>query len=130
MTAHRRFASRLRQFALALVLLALLAACGGSDTGADTNSSSAENPPPANTVDVKDMRFSPAAITIKAGETVTWRFDDSGRPHNVTGDQDAAAIIKSPIIKKGDYSATFTKPGIYHYTCTLHAQMTGTVTVE
>ena len=130
MTAHRRFVSKLRHIALALLVLVLLAACGGSDSGADASSSSAENPVPANTVDVKDMRFSPSAITIKAGETVTWRFDDSGRPHNVTGDQAAESIIKSPIIKKGEYSATFTKPGVYHYTCTLHVQMTGTVTVE
>ena len=113
-----------------MLLLVLLAACGGSDSGSDASSPSAETPPPANAVDVKDMRFSPSAITVKVGDTVTWRFDDNGRPHNVTGDQDAAAIIKSPIIKKGDYSVTFTKPGVYHYTCTLHAQMTGTVTVE
>ncbi|MFE3545472.1 cupredoxin family copper-binding protein [Nocardia sp. NPDC059177] len=85
--------------------------------------------PTALTVDVSDMSFSPADATIKVGETVTWEFDDKA-PHNVQGIGDKAMGINSPIIKKGEWSYTFTQPGTYRYLCTLHPDMRGTITVE
>ncbi|MVU78877.1 copper-binding protein [Nocardia sp. ET3-3] len=85
--------------------------------------------PAAVTVEVKDMKFSPADITVKAGDTVTWKFDDRA-PHNVQGVGDIAMALNSPIIHKGQWSYTFTTPGTYRYICTLHAEMKGTVTVQ
>ncbi|WP_051178014.1 cupredoxin domain-containing protein [Nocardia concava] len=81
------------------------------------------------TVEVKDMKFSPADITVKAGDTVTWKFDDRA-PHAVQGIGDTALGINSPIIHKGEWSHTFTTPGTYRYLCPLHPDMKGTVTVQ
>ncbi|MFE3799493.1 cupredoxin domain-containing protein [Nocardia tengchongensis] len=85
--------------------------------------------PAAVTVNVTDMKFSPADITIKAGDTVTWKFDDKA-PHAVQGIGDVALGINSPIIRKGEWSHTFTSPGTYRYLCPLHPDMKGTVTVQ
>ncbi|MGW4770073.1 cupredoxin domain-containing protein [Nocardia sp. NPDC004278] len=81
------------------------------------------------TVDVADMKFSPADVTVKVGETVTWKFKDSV-PHTVQGIGDKAMGINSPIFDRGQWSYTFTAPGTYRYLCSLHPQMRGTVTVE
>ncbi|MEC3913216.1 cupredoxin domain-containing protein [Nocardia sp. CDC160] len=104
-----------------------------STTAAATSSAAATPTTPAPaaaaTVEVKDMKFSPADITIKAGDTVTWKFDDRA-PHAVQGIGDVALGINSPIIHKGEWSHTFTTPGVYRYLCPLHPEMKGTVTVQ
>lgn len=81
------------------------------------------------TVTVDDMKFSPSALTVKAGDTVTWKFEDKV-PHSVQGIGDTAMGINSPIFNKGEWSHTFTVPGTYRYLCPLHPDMKGTVTVE
>ncbi|MFF0609257.1 cupredoxin family copper-binding protein [Nocardia tengchongensis] len=131
----------------ALLLVAVVAgalAAGGcsSDTSkpaaTSTPAATASSPaatsagpaaPAAVTVNVTDMKFSPADITIKAGDTVTWKFDDKA-PHAVQGIGDVALGINSPIIRKGEWSHTFTSPGTYRYLCPLHPDMKGTVTVQ
>ncbi|MFI1915137.1 plastocyanin/azurin family copper-binding protein [Nocardia sp. NPDC020380] len=105
----------------------------GSTTAAASTSAGATSSAPAVaaavTVEVKDMAFSPADITIKAGDTVTWKFDDRF-PHAVQGIGDSALGINSPIIHKGEWSHQFTTPGTYRYLCPLHPEMKGTVTVK
>ncbi|MFB7721590.1 cupredoxin family copper-binding protein [Nocardia sp. NPDC056100] len=119
---------------------ALIASGCGSDspksatatTTVATSSAAAPSGPrqPADvTVNVADMKFSPAALTVKAGDKVTWKFDDKA-PHAVQGIGDIALGINSPIIRKGEWSFTFTTPGTYRYLCPLHPDMKGTVTVE
>ncbi|MDG3014834.1 plastocyanin/azurin family copper-binding protein [Speluncibacter jeojiensis] len=84
---------------------------------------------PPNTVLVRDMQFTPAHLTVKAGQTVTWKFDDQGIPHDVTGTGQAAGILKSSTIANGTFSYVFKDPGTYDYMCSLHPQMTASVTV-
>lgn len=36
----------------------------------------------------------------------------------------------SPKLKRGTWERTFEQPGTYHYICTLHPNMTGTVIVR
>ncbi|ONM48266.1 plastocyanin/azurin family copper-binding protein [Nocardia donostiensis] len=123
-----------------LVLVAALLSGCGSDSDAPapaTTSTSAGAPAPAPadssartvTVDVSDMSFAPADITISAGDTVTWKFDDRF-PHGVQGIGDKAMAINSPLFEQGEWSHTFTHPGTYRYLCPLHPDMRGTVTVE
>ncbi len=81
------------------------------------------------TVEVSDMKYSPAQATVKVGQTVTWKFSDKA-PHNVQGIGDKAMGINSPIIDKGEWSYTFTQPGTYRYLCSLHPEMRGQITVE
>ena len=66
-------------------------------------------------------------VTIKVGETVTWRFDGTTLAHNVTSTSTnwtSARRRDSP----GAY--TFATPGTYAFVCKVHADtMVGTVTV-
>lgn len=104
-----------------------------SSTTAAAASSSAETSGPRQpakvTVAVDDMKFTPAALTVKAGDTVTWKFADKA-PHAVQGIGDVALGLNSPILRTGEWSYTFTSPGTYRYLCPLHPEMKGTVTVE
>ncbi|MBU3061550.1 cupredoxin domain-containing protein [Nocardia sp. NEAU-G5] len=121
-----------------VALLAALAVSGcgsGAQTSAPSPASSgaatsaATAPMAAATVEVKDMKFSPDAITVTSGGTVTWKFEDR-YPHAVQGIGDSAMGIDSPIFNQGEWSHTFTVPGTYRYMCPLHPDMHGTVTVQ
>jgi plastocyanin len=49
----------------------------------NNNSTNSTTPTATDKVDIKDMAFSPADITVKAGTTVTWTNNDS-ITHDVT----------------------------------------------
>jgi plastocyanin len=85
-------------------------------------------PPPVSegpTVTIRDMQFTPNHVTIEAGDTVTWVWDDGDMPHDVSGDG-----FRSEVQSEGTYSHTFDEPGDFPYACNLHSGMTGTVSVE
>ena len=72
-----------------------------------------------------DNRFTPAAIQVPAGTTVTWRFEDGFVPHDVNGDGFASGEPR----RRGSFTHTFDRPGTYPYRCTLHDGMDGRVVV-
>jgi plastocyanin len=77
------------------------------------------------TVAVSNDTFNPGAVTINAGEAVTWDFKESS--HNVKGDGWAG----NNSFGTGTYSRTFDAPGTYSYVCEAHpGDMKGTVTVN
>ena len=78
-------------------------------------------------VEVKDFKFTPGTITIKKGQKVTWKFDDSAQ-HNVTADDKKFA--SKDLANGQTYSETFNTVGSYSYVCTIHQYMRGTVTVK
>jgi plastocyanin len=80
----------------------------------------------ANTVLVEHMDYKPGSVTVPAGATVTWTFDDGAIPHDVVFDD---VDIASEQITDGTFHHTFTEPGTYTYHCSLHPNMTGTVEV-
>jgi plastocyanin len=100
-----------------------LAACsagsgGGTAPGGDSTGGGA-------VITIKDFGYGPP-VTVAPGATVTVRQEDSVR-HDVS-----ASEFKTDLLGKGE-SATFTaptRPGRYEYTCTLHAQMHGTLIVQ
>lgn len=123
----------------ALALLALsLTGCGLGGP--------AHSPPAANVAGVVDMGFSsftPASITVHAGDTVEWR-NKSLITHSVTDDPyraeasgDAALPAGAEAFDSGDIPAgqiflrKFTTPGTYRYFCTHHESdgMIGTIVV-
>jgi plastocyanin len=94
------------------------------------------------------LRFDPAHVTIKSGQTITWK-NESQMPHTATGNPSQNPVVKShpeyvqlpagaepwgsQMLQPGDsYSHTFTTPGEYRYICIPHvlSGMRGTVTVE
>jgi plastocyanin len=79
------------------------------------------------TIHVKDFMFAPTATTIKAGATVIWVNEDSD-PHTVVSD---TGLFRSGAIDTNEtFSFEFDKPGTYHFTCSIHPRMVGTVVVE
>ncbi|MDE1829678.1 MAG: hypothetical protein KGI25_05085 [Thaumarchaeota archaeon] len=76
--------------------------------------------------------YSPTVIDIQAGDTVTWKNDDTathtvstGTPNlGVDGRMDSGLINPG-----GTFSHTFNVVGVYGYYCLLHPWMTGTVNV-
>lgn len=77
-------------------------------------------------VQIADMAFAPADVTVNVGDTVTWTNTDP-MIHTVTSTTNA---FDSDDMDEGDsYSVTFTAPGTYDYYCVPHPFMTGTITV-
>ena len=78
-------------------------------------------------VQITDATFSPATLTIRVGDTVTWRNADD-RPHTVTSNDGA---FDSGNLDEGvGFSFTFTEPGTYAYLCEYHPEMQATIVVE
>jgi plastocyanin len=75
---------------------------------------------------MKGIRFSPATVTIRRGQTVTWKFDDGSIPHNVVATRFHSSSTKS----SGTYTVRFTRAGTYSYVCTIHPGMQGKVVVH
>jgi plastocyanin len=104
---------------------------------------------PASTahVSMKEFAFMPASITVNAGTTVTWTYDESVTDpipncetvvvstqcpgHTATATAkggDGKALFDSGNLKGAgaSYSVTLTKPGTYAYYCVYHGGTTAT----
>jgi plastocyanin len=99
----------------------------GGTTGATVSmakgSQSADNP----------EFYVPTETTVKAGETVTWKNDDTAI-HTATSGKDATPDGKfdTSLVSLGQSSkpiAMPNEPGEYPYFCTLHPWMIGTIMV-
>ncbi|HEX5876979.1 MAG TPA: plastocyanin/azurin family copper-binding protein [Actinomycetota bacterium] len=119
MTAVRRLPALLVPLALAAVVLA---GCGGDEGG---GAGAAAPVTGVTEVAAENNHFSPAAIQVPAGTTVTWEFKDRFVPHDVTADGWSSGDPQ----RSGSYAHTFDQPGTYPYRCTLHDGMTGQVVV-
>jgi plastocyanin len=88
---------------------------------------SAAEAPDETKIVVKDFMFNPTPLTVKAGSTVTWtNMDDE--PHTAVSD---TGVFKSGGMDTNEsFSFKFDKPGTYHYTCTIHPRMVGTIVVQ
>lgn len=72
--------------------------------------------------------YNPGSITVNAGDTVKWDWQDDSAQHSVTSDD---GKFDSGLQGKGSsYSFKFTSGGTYKYKCVVHPQMLGTVTVK
>ena len=81
------------------------------------------------TVTIDNFTFAPAQITVAHGTKVTWSNRDD-IPHTVT-DAGQPRAFKSAALDTGDkFSFVFASPGTYHYFCSLHPHMQGTVVVQ
>jgi plastocyanin len=123
LTTHRRVpAGRgLVLVALAGLLALTLSACGSGEAAQAPPAPAANGEP---TVTVKDMAYTPERLTVAAGATVTWAFEDGAITHDVKGDG-----FQSKVMAEGTFRHRFTKPGTYDYLCTLHPNMTATIEV-
>lgn len=78
-------------------------------------------------ISAHDFMFAPASMKVSAGTTVTWtNLDDE--PHTVVSD---IGLFRSGAMDTNEsFSFKFDKPGTYHYTCSIHPRMVGTIVVE
>jgi len=84
-------------------------------------------------VTIQNFAFSPAAVTVPKGTTVTWTNQDSPS-HTIVSDatsqKGAGQIFMSNTLGRGQsYSFTFTESGTFPYHCGIHPSMKGTITV-
>lgn len=139
---------------LALCLVTLLAACGGTTppttsasapTPTDTTSSTLPTAPTSvpsgvptsaatsvprtapNNIAIVGFAFNPKTLTIKVGTKVIWTNDDPSI-HTVTADN--GAFGSSSLPPGGTFSFTFTKAGTYTYHCKIHSSMKATIIVQ
>lgn len=77
-------------------------------------------------VTVGDFFFNPATISIKAGDTVNFRFVGP-EPHSATSTDGA---FDTGIHIDGVEAVSFPEPGTYDYFCVLHSDMQGSVRVS
>lgn len=105
----------------------------GMNMNQSTNSGNAPsnqnaNPVDTNTVTIANFAFSPADISVKAGTKVTWTNNDN-TAHTVNETDGQSGPASGMVNPGASYSFTFDKPGTYHYHCSIHPEMTGTITV-
>jgi plastocyanin len=149
---------RLGAGAATLGLVAALLPGAAPATAATTLEVSAGTESPGG--DVQLNSFAPHAITVSAGDTVTWRIDSTEfhTVHFLSGAQppafvlpgadgvflnpavalpaggssyDGTGVAASGLLTRGQsYSLTFPTPGTYPYLCAIHADMQGSVVVK
>lgn len=132
----------------ALTLLAAPVACSKSDsdraatvTTSPSGSTSAtklggegagdESATAGVTVTIQGLKFQQPAVTIKAGQTVTFKNADSAVHIPTSGTPDADTGVFSVTVEGGKSAATpALETGTYTYFCQVHPSMKGEIVVE
>jgi plastocyanin len=118
---------------LALAVVAVLAACGTTTAGGESDRPITGDV----TVVAADMAFDPGTVTVTAaGESFTIAFTNSdGMPHNIAiyaDDSKGEKLFEGEMVT--DASIVYTIPaldaGTYFFDCSLHPTMTGSLVVE
>ena len=82
-------------------------------------------------VTIVNFAFQPGATSIHVGDSVTWTWSskNGGTPHSTTSDSSSSVQWDSGTKTSGSFTQTFTSPGTFSYHCSVHSNMTGTITV-
>lgn len=118
-----------------LLAAGLLAACGGGDDepaaggGAGNGAESASAPPAEGggvQVVMEGIAFAPTEVEVRVGQSVTWTNNDEVM-HDVIA---SGGEFASELFGEGEtYSFTPTEPGTIDYVCSIHPNMTASITV-
>lgn len=102
-----------------LIGIVLISGCIGKQITSTASSSQLS-------VTIKDFKFNPATVIVKAGETIIWTNEDSVQ-HTATftekfdsGNLDAGK----------SFSHTFNEAGTFDYICSFHPYMKGKIIVK
>ncbi|MGB2941045.1 MAG: hypothetical protein WBD38_12195 [Candidatus Dormiibacterota bacterium] len=118
------------------VLVLVVSACGSSSSsgGGGGAANVSCTPSPTNVCMVSDPttvgKYDPETAVVKSGGTVTWVLVDPDNQHTVTFDDNS--FDSGPQSAGYTTTQTISKPAgtTIGYHCTLHAQMTGKITVN
>src|ERR1700760_2962361 len=103
-------------------LAAAIAACAALALGLAASSTASSEVG----VTIVSRAYQPPALTIEAGQTVTWT-NRGFTPHTVTA---LGGEFGSGRLNVGEsFKVTFSTPGTFAYKCEIHPSMRGTVTV-
>ena len=120
----------LASFLPSLFALVALPAFAFSPAAAPALRPALQQEKPAATVTIKGGSFAPAAVTIKAGQTVRWDNKDD-RDYSIVADDKENAGFRSGTLKPGkSWSHAFEEAGTFKYHCSLRPRAKGTVRVE
>lgn len=101
---------------ISTAMLTILAACAPSISAAETH-----------IVEINGMAFTPAALDVAVGDTVTWINNDVV-PHTATATDGG---FDSGVIDQGaEWSLVIESAGSVDYVCTFHPQMTGVIRAQ
>jgi plastocyanin len=119
----------LASLALALVLIIgyfVFFRSNQSDTGNPSQNPAEENPSQNSVgVSISNFSFAPSNITVEQGTKVTWTNNDQAA-HTVD-----STVFNSPTLNQGQsFEYTFNTKGTFDYTCGIHPNMKGSVTVR
>jgi plastocyanin len=110
-----------RRLALTLALLAC-SASAGIDAQVRRRTT--------HTVVIEGMKFTPATVTIRPGDSVMWVNKDIV-DHTATSPASARQPFDSRLIGQGKtWTRRFTAAGTFDYVCTFHPTMTGVIKVS
>jgi plastocyanin len=98
---------------------------GGSSTGGNNGGNTGGST--GNIVNISNYTFSPASLTVAKGTTVKWTNNDQV-VHTVTDDNGKFDSGNLPYGQS--YSRTFSDTGTFHYHCSIHTYMKGTIIVQ
>ena len=77
-------------------------------------------------VDIKNYKYVPPVLTVRVGAKVAWTNEDAA-PHSAT----VAGEFDTGLFAKGrTRTITFARAGTFHYICSIHPFMHGTVVVR
>jgi plastocyanin len=77
-------------------------------------------------IEMKDVAFMPARVTVHAGGTLEWDNDDIVA-HTATSEE---AGLDVEVMPGGRGSAVLTRPGTFNYICRYHPNMEGQIVVQ
>jgi len=113
------------------VRLVLALALAGAALAAAPATAAAPKP---RTVEIADNYYAPAALTVKPGTRITWRWpDEAGDVHDVklkSAPKGVKRFRSEPASSLYPFKRTLRTPGRYRIVCTLHEEMTMTVRVR
>lgn len=132
-----------RALVLSVAMATAVAACSAQPAASDRPFTGAPPTPvsgqPATagvTITALNIEFTPQAVTVPAGQPFTIELvnRDQGIPHDIeVTDPSGTVLVKSEIIT-GPARLTVQVPalaaGTYSFSCVVHPNMTGTITVE
>lgn len=102
-------------------------AVGLIGAGKERNATAASGDSTTAVVNIEKFVYNPNPLTVPAGTSVVWINHDVV-PHDVVSTD---KTFKSKLLEKDEqFSYTFSKPGTYHYICSIHPKMAADLVVK